>query len=149
MKREPRQNEEGGTWGLGTLGTLLVLGGSSLVLGGVRARFGPTRGSLTQSCLGRTTGRTASGGGGCSLFLPSVSGGALGRVTTCVIGVPPVDGKVLVGRQRDHGGQRQLREGVGRDVADRGVGEELHDHAHVVRERGEHHRGLEQREQIS
>ena len=37
-------------------------------------------------------------------------------------------------------GEGQLREGVGRDVDDGGVGEELHDHAHVIGRRIEHHR---------
>ena len=143
MKSEPRQNEEGGTWGLGTLGTLLVLGGRSLALGGVRARFGSTADLARRA--GSSAGRTGSDSGRLGLFLPSVSSCALGGVTTCVIGVPAVGRKVLVGGQRDDGGERELREGVGRDVADRRVGEELHDHAHVVRQRREHHRGLQRK----
>lgn len=49
-----------------------------------------------------------------------------------VCGVPFVDGKVVVtcdGCDRRVGNSRV---GVGGDVNDRGVGQELHDHTHIV-----------------
>ena len=46
---------------------------------------------------------------------------------------------MLVGRDGDDRGQWQLGDGVGRDVANGRVGQELHDHADVVRHRREHH----------
>lgn len=52
----------------------------------------------------------------------------------------------MVAGDGEHGGEGQLGVGVGRDVADGGVGEELHDHAHLLRDGREHHRALHREE---
>ncbi len=57
---------------------------------------------------------------------------------TCVV-VPLVDSEVVIARDGDDGRGRHRRVRVGRDVCDGRVGQELHDHAHVVRSLAEHH----------
>jgi len=52
---------------------------------------------------------------------------------------PLVDGKVVVTRDSDDGGNRHGRVGVGGNVSHGGVGQELHDHAHIVLDCREHH----------
>lgn len=49
-----------------------------------------------------------------------------------VRGVPFVDSKVVVTRDGCDRRVRNGRVGVGGDVNDRGVGQELHDHTHII-----------------
>ena len=56
--------------------------------------------------------------------------------------VPLVDGEVVVARDGDDGGHGHSGVGVGGDVRHRRVGQELHYHADVVLDCGEHHRRL-------
>ena len=60
--------------------------------------------------------------------------------------VPLVDGEVVVARDGDDGRGGHGRVRVGRHVRHGRVGQELHDHAHVVRHRREHHRRLQSHE---
>ena len=62
--------------------------------------------------------------------------------STCVVRIPTVDGEMLIRRYRYDRRIRQLRIRIGRDMADRRVRQEFHDHAHVLRDWREHHRGL-------
>jgi len=66
-------------------------------------------------------------------------------VLTLVAGVPLVDGEVMVARDGGDGGRGDGRVRVGGHVAHRRVGQELHDHAHVVLHAREHHRRLAHR----
>ena len=50
---------------------------------------------------------------------------------------------MLIGCDGDYGREWELWERVCGDVADRRVGQELHDHADVIGNGREHHRGLE------
>lgn len=70
--------------------------------------------------------------------------GVTGRLSDGrVAGVPAVDGELLVHGDRHHGRVGQLRVSVGRDVNDGTVGQELHRHADVVGDAGEHHGRLQ------
>ena len=54
--------------------------------------------------------------------------------------VPSVHSEVVIARDRNHSGRRHSGVGVCRHVGDGRVGQELHDHTHVVLDVGEHHR---------
>lgn len=56
--------------------------------------------------------------------------------------VPLVDSKVVVAGDGDNGWQGYHGVGVGCDVGDGGVGQELHQHTHVFLHCREHQRGL-------
>lgn len=60
-----------------------------------------------------------------------------------VRGVPFVDSKVVVTRDGCDRRVRNGRVGVGGDVNDRGVGQELHDHTHIILDCRKHHRRLQ------
>lgn len=60
-----------------------------------------------------------------------------------VCGVPFVDSKVVVTCDGCDRGVGNGRVGVGGDVNDRGVGQELHDHTHIILDCRKHHRSLQ------
>ena len=60
----------------------------------------------------------------------------------CIV-VPLVDSKVVVAGDSDDGRRGYSWVRVGRDVRHGRVGQELHNHTHVVRHGREHHRRLE------
>lgn len=60
-----------------------------------------------------------------------------------VCGVPFVDSKVVVTCDGCDRGIGNGRVGVSGDVNDRGVGQELHDHTHIILDCRKHHRSLQ------
>lgn len=60
-----------------------------------------------------------------------------------VCGVPFVDSKVVVTCDGCDRGVGNGRVGVGGDVNDRRVGQELHDHTHIILDCRKHHRSLQ------
>lgn len=63
----------------------------------------------------------------------------VGNYFTCVIGIPPINSKLLSGSYRHNRWQWQLRISVSRDMTDRRVRRKLDGHAHIIRNAREHH----------
>lgn len=71
--------------------------------------------------------------------LIDISAEAYRKLLTCVIGIPPINSKLLPSSYRHNWWQWQLRISVGRDMTDRWIRREFDGHAHVIRDAREHH----------